>query len=118
MIFLRLQRITRVSFLKTTNCNMVTPTTLKTFHCIFTLFSTISFFHTNKTMPLFKQNFFTYFRFCNYITKFCFMVSTTKDTRVLKAAFTLIYILIVNILSANKIIYKWPHLYFKTQIHK
>ena len=35
-----------------------------------------------------------------------------------KAAFTLIYILIVNILSANKIIYKWSHLYIKTQIHK
>ena len=33
-----------------------------------------------------------------------------------KAAFTLIYILIVNILSANKIIYKWPHLYIKTGI--
>ena len=41
-----------------------------------------------------------------------------QDTRFLKAAFTLIYILIVDILSANKIIYKWPHLYFKTQIHK
>ena len=35
-----------------------------------------------------------------------------------KAAFTLIYILIVNILPANKIIYKWLHLYIKTQIHK
>ena len=35
-----------------------------------------------------------------------------------KAAFTLIYILIVNILSANKIIYKWPNLYIKTQIDK
>ena len=35
-----------------------------------------------------------------------------------KAAFRLIYILIVNILSANKITYKWPHLYIKTQIHK
>ena len=31
-----------------------------------------------------------------------------------KAAFTLIYILIVNILSANKIIYKWPHLHIET----
>ena len=35
-----------------------------------------------------------------------------------KAAFTLIYILIVNILSPNKIIYKLPHLYIKIQIHK
>ena len=35
-----------------------------------------------------------------------------------KAAFPLIYILIINILSANKIIYKWPHLHIKTQIHK
>ena len=35
-----------------------------------------------------------------------------------KAAFTLIYILIVNILSANKIIYRWPDLYIKTLIHK
>ena len=34
-----------------------------------------------------------------------------------KSAFTLIYILIVNILSANKI-YKWPHLQVKTQIRK
>ena len=31
-----------------------------------------------------------------------------------KAVFTLIYILIVNISSANKITYKWPHLYIKT----
>ena len=35
-----------------------------------------------------------------------------------KAAFALIYIIIVNILSANEIIYKWPYLYIKTQIHK
>ena len=35
-----------------------------------------------------------------------------------KAAFALIYILIVNILLANKIIYKRPHLYSKTEIHK
>ena len=34
------------------------------------------------------------------------------------AAFTLIYIWIVNIISANKIKYKWPHLYIKTWIHK
>ena len=33
-----------------------------------------------------------------------------------KAAFTLMYILIVNILSANKIIYRWPDLYIKTLI--
>ena len=26
--------------------------------------------------------------------------------------------LIVNILSAYKIIYEWPHLYIKSQIHK
>ena len=76
MIFLRLQRITRVSILKSTNCDMVMPSTLKTFHCISLLFSTMSILHTNKTTPLVKQNFFTYFRFCIYITKFCFMIST------------------------------------------
>ena len=31
-----------------------------------------------------------------------------------KAAFTLIYILIVYILLVNKIVYKWLHLYTKT----
>ena len=31
----------------------------------------------------------------------------------LKAAFTMIYILIVCILLVNKIIYKWPHLCIK-----
>ena len=36
----------------------------------------------------------------------------------IKSLITPIYILIVNILSPNKIIYKWPHLYIKTQIHK
>ena len=36
----------------------------------------------------------------------------------IKSLITLIYILIVNILSPNKIIYKWPYLYIKTQIHK
>ena len=43
---------------------------------------------------------------------------TEEILNVPSAAFTLIYILIVNILSANKIIYKWPHLYIKSQIHK
>ena len=33
-----------------------------------------------------------------------------------KAAFTLMYILIVNMLSANKIIYRWSDLYTKTLI--
>ena len=51
-------------------------------------------------------------------TVFIFFTSTENPFVYFKAAFTLIYILIVNILSANKIIYKWPHLYIKTQIHK
>ena len=42
---------------------------------------------------------------------------TEEILNVPSAAFTLIYKLIVNTLSANKI-YKWPHLYIKTQIHK
>ena len=31
-----------------------------------------------------------------------------------KAAFILIYTLIIYLLLVNKIIYKWPHLYIKT----
>ena len=31
------------------------PTTLKSFHSIFTLFSTISFFHTNKITPFLNK---------------------------------------------------------------
>ena len=71
------------SILKSLNCNMVPPITLKVFHYISTMFSTMSFFHANKTTPLFKQNLFTYFRFCNHITKFCFIILTTKDTHAL-----------------------------------
>ena len=31
---------------------------------------------------------------------------------------TLIFILIIDILFVNKVIYKWPYLYIKIQIHK
>ena len=34
--------------------------------------------------------------------------------RIIKAEFTLIYILIVYVLSVNEVIYNWPYLYIKT----
>ena len=62
----------------------------------------------------FKQSFFP---FC--VIKWCKLdISLRKPGNIKRfqsiAAFTLIYILIVNILSANKTIYKWPHLYIET----
>ena len=41
-------------------------------------------------------------------------VTPALDFEPSKAAFILIYILIVYILLVNKVIYKWPYLYIKT----
>ena len=52
--------------------------------------------------------------FKNKVSSLSLWTAQNSDQNSSKAAFTVIYILIVNILSANKIIYKWPHLYIKT----
>ena len=51
-------------------------------------------------------------------TQHCLLAILEKLGKSFKAAFTLIYILIVYILLVHKIIYKWPQLYVKTLIHK